>query len=661
MAKHKGRLELTWTDKGKALLSTGDGKYDYTFAEPGDARVLEVRLLHEVDRVEAPLPQNVPSDEIPPTYENLLITGDAMHVLSALTKTPEWASQYLGKVKLVYIDPPFNTGQAFVNYEDNIEHSIWLTMLRDRLRQIKPLLAPDATVWVHLDDVEVHRCRVVMDEELGDENFVATVVWEKDKGRRSDTHVSNAHDYLLVYAKDEQSWISSRNLLARSDIQNARYRNPDNDPNGPWLQGDNGTAKSAGESSRWPITLPSGRTVVPPPGRGWAFGPETFALARAENRVYFGRNGDGMPIIKKYADKVQQGVVPRTWWTADEVGHNQEAKRDHLNKMFPDETPFATPKPERLLQRIIHISTNPGDIVLDCFAGSGTTAAVAHKMGRRWITNELVSATVDRFTKPRLSRVVHNGDPGGITSRTILRAADGAALPDGVSPSDAQRFQSVLSRVLGSESDKNEGDAEGPGMSVALDKELAKLIRAGRKAGNETLTAEESQTLISLLKKLGNDPALSTLDVTKNVKSELNRRTKTQSETITSWHGGGGFRHLQVGPSMYEVDEDGDVFLSEAATNGAWSKSVAAQLRFTLTPDHPVFCGQRGRQRLAVIDGVADEVVVTTIVEHLKDRERAVIVAKVVLPWADELLMRLSPGSRLKKAPRDLFPKRTVK
>lgn len=179
MTKHQGCLELTWTDKNKALLSTGDGKYDYAFVDPSDYRVSEVRLLHEVERVEVEIPAGRP-DELPvPTTDNLLITGDAMHVLDALAKIPEYADKYVGQVKLVYIDPPFNTGQAFSNYEDNIEHSIWLTMLRDRLRQIKPLLADDGSVWVHLDHAESHRCRVVLDEEFGPDNFAAEVAWQK--------------------------------------------------------------------------------------------------------------------------------------------------------------------------------------------------------------------------------------------------------------------------------------------------------------------------------------------------------------------------------------------------------------------------------------------------------------------------------------------------
>jgi adenine-specific DNA-methyltransferase len=231
-AGYSGGLELTWTNKDKALLSTGDGKYDYMFVDRADYRVSEVRVLHEVGRIEAPTPDGRP-DELPePTTDNLLITGDAMHALDVLNKVPEYAERYLSRVKLVYIDPPFNTGQAFTHYDDNIEHSIWLTMLRDRLRQIKPLLSDDGSVWVHLDDAEVHRCRSVLDEELGAENFLAEVVWQKATSPRNDTTgFSISHDSLLVYRKTDR-WTPNRmKRLASSNT--SRYRSRDGDPV-PW-------------------------------------------------------------------------------------------------------------------------------------------------------------------------------------------------------------------------------------------------------------------------------------------------------------------------------------------------------------------------------------------------------------------------------------------
>ena len=604
MAKHKGRLELTWTDKDKALLSTGDGKYDYTFADPNDPRVLEVRLLHSSEEYEAPTPEERPADLPAPTSDNLLITGDAMHALDALSKTPEWADKYLGKVKLVYIDPPFNTGQAFANYEDNIEHSIWLTMLRDRLRQIQPLMAEDGSIWVHLDDVEAHRCRVVMDEELGAENFLASITWEKLYARKSNNRgFSPNHDVLLVYGVGPKASVGQ--LAATEDLI-SRYKNPDDDPRGPWqsvsfsVRTDDPAKRT---EYRYEVELPSGRTVGPPPGRHWNGKRPRFDQLRADNLIWFGAKGDSPPRYKHFVGLDAIGLVPQTIWTREEVGDNDTAKKD-LKRLFPDRADvFDTPKPELLLERIIHLTTQPGDVVLDFFGGSGTTAAVAHKMGRRWILSELIPETVKDYIIPRLNMVLSGGDAGGISTRTQRLAADDVELPEGMTALEAQEFTRLLSKVV-----KNS--------EQEFDKTAVKELKAATK--------------------------------TKQVETQL-------------WHGGGGFAHFLVGPSMYEVDEDGDVYLSEAATNGAWSKSVAAQLRFTLTPEHPVFCGVRGRQRLAVIDGVADDVVIRTVVEHLGQKERAVIVAKVILPEAEELLAELSPGSRIKKAPRDLFPKRTVK
>ena len=189
-----------------------------------------------------------------------------------------------------------------------MEHSIWLSLMRDRLEIIRRLLSQDGSLWITIDDNEGHYLKVLCDEVFGRSNYLTSVVWEKDKGRRSDTTFSVAHDYILIYARDPIRWGKSRNLLDRTEGQVQRYKNPDNDPRGSWLQGDNGTAKSASEGSRFPITLPSGRSVTPPPSRGWAFSRETLETARREGRVYFGAKGDGMPIIKRYISEVQDGV-----------------------------------------------------------------------------------------------------------------------------------------------------------------------------------------------------------------------------------------------------------------------------------------------------------------------------------------------------------------
>jgi len=380
------RLELTWIGK--------------------DTRQrLEPRIVVEDEDRSYHAPCRVSEGDL---FDNRLIHGDNLLALKALEQ------ELTGKVKCVYIDPPYNTGAAFAHYDDGVEHSLWLSLMRDRLALLWRFLAEDGSLWINIDDNESHYLKVLCDELFGRDKYLGSIVWEKDKGRRSDTAISISHDYILLYVKDVATWTKTRNLLGRSPEQISRYKNPDNDPNGPWLQGDNGTAKSASDGSRWPITLPSGRAVTPPSGRGWAFSKNTFEEARTTGRVYFGANGDGMPIIKRYLSEVQDGVVPRSWWPADEAGHNQEAKRDHLNKLLPDITRFDTPKPERLLHRILSIATNPGDLVLDSFAGSGSTGATAHKMGRRWVMVEFGDHAISHVL-PRMRAVVDGKDPYGIT------------------------------------------------------------------------------------------------------------------------------------------------------------------------------------------------------------------------------------------------------
>ena len=382
----KTRLELTWVGKENRPQ-------------------LEPRILREDPTLSYLAPHRVSEAD---QFDNLLIQGDNLLALRALE------ADYTGRVKCVFIDPPYNTGSAFTHYDDGVEHSLWLSLMRDRLEIIRKLLSDDGSLWITLDDNEVHYLKVVCDELFGRGNFVSTFAWEKDKGRRNDTDISSAYDHILLYAKDRDKWRKIRNALPRTEEQKSRYRNPDNDPNGPWLQGDNGTAKSGSESARFPITLPSGRVVQPPSGNYWRFSIANFENARKENRVYFGANGNGLPIIKRYLSEVQDGVVPRNWWPAEEAGTNQSAKRDHLRKLLPEIEPFATPKPEELLKLILNIATNPGDLVLDSFAGSGTTGAVAHKMGRRWIMVELGEHAKTHIV-PRLHKVLDGQDPGGIT------------------------------------------------------------------------------------------------------------------------------------------------------------------------------------------------------------------------------------------------------
>ncbi len=402
---------------------------------------------------------------------NMLIQGDNLEALKALLPF------YAGRVKCIYIDPPYNTRSAFEHYDDNLEHTQWLAMMWPRLELLRDLLAEDGSIWVSIDDNEGHYLKVIMDEVFGRRNFVATFVWERDAGGRGDASISVSHDFILCYALKREIWDRKRNLLERTVVQSGRFRNPDNDPRGPWRQGDDGTAKSGTEKQRFPITLPSGRVVTPKQGRYWAFSQQTFEDARRENRVYFGKNGDRLPIIKRYQDKVREGVAPRTWLTASDVGTNQSAKRDHLRKLLPNLDSFDTPKPEGLLERFIHVATNPGDLVLDSFLGSGTTAAVAHKMGRRYIGIEM-GEHARTHCAPRLQKVI-DGEQGGISQSVGWQGGGGFRFyrlgppvfdEDGHIRQDI-RFPVLAAHVWFSETDRpwdgpGDGKAESPLLGI---------------------------------------------------------------------------------------------------------------------------------------------------------------------------------------------------
>ena len=400
MPTYDGRLELTWTNKHLRLLAHEDGSYEWV--SPSDYRVAEVRLLNEVKAV----------GEVGKVRaaDNLLIRGDALSALTSLARLPEFANEYLGKVRLAYLDPPFNTGEMFPDYDDALEHSVWLTMLRDRLLQVRELLSSLGSVWVHLDDNEMAYCRVIMDEIFGRESFVATVIWEKaDSPRNSARQLSNDHDYILVYAKSPE-WAPHR--LPRTVESDSIYSNPDDDPRGPWLPGDP-YANKPYSKGRFEIVGPTGRTFSPPPGRYWRTSQERLANLNAEGRIWWGPNGGARPSIKRYLSEVGD-LVPRTLWKKEQVGSNRTSKNE-IRALFPGAPAFDTPKPETLMEHILLIGSQPGDIVLDCFVGSGTTAAVAHKMGRGWIAIERESAAIETFALPRLRRVVEGTDPGGVT------------------------------------------------------------------------------------------------------------------------------------------------------------------------------------------------------------------------------------------------------
>lgn len=522
---YKGRLELTWTNKDQRLLAHEVGSYEWV--PPSDYRVAEVRLLHDAGTVGDVRPQAERADD------NLLIRGDALAALHSLTALPEFAAEYVGKVRLVYVDPPFNTQQAFTQYDDALEHSVWLTMMRDRLELAKKLMRKDGSIWVHLDDAEMAYCKVLLDEVFGRNAFIATVVWQKRTSRDNRAAFSSMHDYILVYAPQGTAWKNSRNRLP----DEGEYANPDNDPKGPWRSIPmSAQAGHATADQFYTVVTPTGDRHEPPDGRAWTYTERRLEELDKAGRVYWPRQGRGKPRLKGYPWE-SVGLVPFTVWPASEVGTNDDAKKQIL-EAFPGVPAFDTPKPERLLERIVHIGSDPGDIVLDCFLGSGTTAAVAQKMGRRWVGIERSRETIETFSAPRVTKVVAGDDPGGITSDAC-------------------------------------------------------------------------------------------------------------------WEGGGGFRVLDVAPSMFE-DDGGTVVISEWASNSKLSEATAAQFGYEYQPDTP-FAGRKGRFRIAVIDGNVSADVVELLAGALGPNERLLVCGTSLDPDAPEALRKLSPGSEARKVPASIL------
>lgn len=339
-----------------------------------------------------------------PNTENMLIQGDNLEALKALLPF------YAGRVKCIFIDPPYNTRSAFEHYDDNLEHTQWLGMIYPRLELLRELLTEDGSIWVTIDDNEAHYLKVIMDEVFGRKNFITSVVWRKNYSPKSSArHFSEDHDYVLIYAKDSDGWIP--NPMPRSEKQDKAYKNPDNDPRGLWKTSDL-SARNPYSLGIYPIESPSGRLISGPPrGRYWSISKEKLIQLSSDNRIWWGKDGNSIPQLKRFLTDVKQGVVPQTLWQYEEVGHTQEAKKEIVS-LFGQEV-FATPKPEKLLQRILDIAGNPGDLILDSFLGSGTAAAVAHKMGRRYIGIEM-GEHAQTHCVSRLKKVV-DGEQGGIS------------------------------------------------------------------------------------------------------------------------------------------------------------------------------------------------------------------------------------------------------
>jgi len=349
---------------------------------------------------------------------NMLIQGDNLDALKALLP------YYAGKVKCIFIDPPYNTRSAFEHYDDNLEHTQWLAMMYPRLELLSNMLAEDGSIWITIDDNEAHYLKVVMDEIFGRINFVADVFWQKTPTRENRTDVCTVHDHVLMFAKRREIWKDVRNMLPASQAQLGRFANPDSDPRGPWasLPAHAKAEKGRREAQFYTIYTPSGRNVDPPPGRCWLYTESRLKEMVDDHRIWFGADGANVPRVKKFLSEVQAGLVPSTLWLYEEVGTNGAAKTEVV-KLFPGTTPFSTPKPEALLSRIIHIATNPGDLVLDSFLGSGTTAAVAHKMGRRYIGIEMGDHAITHCV-PRLQKVIE-GEQGGISEAVAWQGGGG--------------------------------------------------------------------------------------------------------------------------------------------------------------------------------------------------------------------------------------------
>ncbi len=339
----------------------------------------------------------------------VLILGDNQKVLKDIKDT------YEHQVSLIYIDPPYNRGDDFKFYKDTKNHDEWLEGMHTTILELREFLSAEGSIWISIDDSEMAYLKVCCDEIFGRENFVSTIVWQKRNTRENRKIFSNNHEYVLVYAKDINKFKKKRNLLPATQKLLDRYKNPDNDTRGSWQSVTLSVqAGHAVKSQFYTIVSPTGKKHKPPKGRCWIYNEERMQEEIRNNNIWFGSDGNGVPRLKKILDISKLGVVPETLWNVEFAGSTKEAKQELLALEIYDEDVFDTPKPEQLIYRIMQIATNENDLVLDCFMGSGTTAAVAHKFGRNYIGIEL-NKKVYKYASGRLKKVC-NGESGGISS-----------------------------------------------------------------------------------------------------------------------------------------------------------------------------------------------------------------------------------------------------
>jgi adenine-specific DNA-methyltransferase len=404
----KQKLELTWIGKEHRPK-------------------LEPRILLEDPEKSYHAAHRVTENDL---FDNRLIFGDNLLALKALE------AEFTGKVKCIFIDPPYNTGSAFTHYDDGLEHSIWLSMMRDRLEIIRKLLSTDGSLWITVDDNEAHYLRVLCDEIFGRNCFISDVCWKKRDGAPNDRKIGSVHDHLLIFAKNISG--SSKktdaeiafNLMPRTEKADSQYQLYEEpfgfDPRGAFRKVDS-TANAKGgrfvQSLTYAVRNPyTGEDVYPRKGRCWAYAKEEMDRLNSDRRLFWGKQGTAKtPMRKLFKSEAKEGMTAPTIW--DDVGLNQHAARE-LEVLFGEKASFETPKPEGLMYRVISIATNPGDLVLDSFAGSGTTGAVAHKMGRRWIMIELGDHCHTHII-PRLQKVINGEDKGGITEAVNWQGGGG--------------------------------------------------------------------------------------------------------------------------------------------------------------------------------------------------------------------------------------------